>query len=346
MADRVAGPAGRHVLLALATSTGGVGRHVHALQRGLLDLGWRAQVACPASTQDIYGFPDHLPWEVGSRPRPRDAIALATLRRSPADVVHAHGVRAGGLAVLSGHPTAVTWHNAQTGGRLGRLLERLVARRAGTTLAVSPDLETRARALGARDVRAALVAAPALPARTGSDIPAELGAVGRPIVLAVGRLYEQKGLDVLLAAVPLLGDVVVAIAGDGPRRAELVHQAEGLDVRFLGRREDLADLYAAAAVVVLPSRWEGRPLTAMEVLRAGRPLVATPVGGVPQLVRDGAILVPPEAPEALAAAVLGLLADPAAAAALAERGVRVAASWPDERAVVAQAAAVYVGLRR
>lgn len=330
------------VLLVLATSTGGVGRHVHSLEQGLSAAGWQVQVACPSSTQDIFGFARHLPIEVGRRPHPaRDAVAVRRLRAAGADLLHAHGIRAGALAALGSAPALVTWHNAQTGGRPGAVLERLVAHRARVTLAVSSDLAQRARQCGARDVRAALVAAPALGPVTGRDLRSELDATDRPLLLAVGRLHSQKGLDVLLEAVPALGDVVLAVAGDGPLRSELQARATGLPVRFLGRRTDLADLYAAADIVVLPSRWEGRPLTAMEVLRAGRPLVATAVGGVPELVQDGAVLVPARDPAALSAALQRLLQDPAAARRLAERGAQIAATWPDEAAVVAQCSDLY-----
>ena len=332
----MAEPVRTDVLLVLGTSTGGVGRHVLGLARGLLAGGRSVRVACPAATQAVFGFPGHVPLEVGSRPHPvRDLAAVRALRRLPAGVVHAHGLRAGSLAVLAGRrPLVVSWHNAQlSGGRAGAVLERLVARRATTTLAASADLADRARALGARDVRLAPVAAPALEP-TGRD-----PGLGRPLVLAVGRLHPQKGYDVLVEALPLLGDAVVAVAGDGPLEAGL--RARAPRVRWLGRRDDVADLYAAADVVVLPSVWEARSLTAQEALRAGRPLVATAVGGLPGLLGDGAVLVPPGDAAALGAAVRRLLDDPAAAAALADRGRAVAASWPSEQDTVAQVAALY-----
>ena len=162
------------------------------------------------------------------------------------------------------------------------------------------------------------------------------------LVLAVGRLHPQKGYDVLLAALPEVGDAVVAVAGDGPLEAEL--RAQAPHVRWLGRRDDVADLYAAADVVVLPSQWEARSLTAQEALRAGRPLVATAVGGLPALLRDGAVLVPPGDPVALGRAVRRLLDDPDEAAAVAARGRAVAATWPDEQDAVAQVAALYAEL--
>lgn len=323
------------VLLVLATSTGGVGRHVASLAGGLRAAGHRVTVAGPASTAALFGFDSHVEVEIGGRPHPvRDAAALRALRRlaQDHDLVHAHGLRAGALAVLLPRPVVVTLHNA-VDGRLAEVLERLVARRARVVLAAGPDLADRARALGARDVRLAPVAAPALQA-TGVD-----PGLGRPLVLAVGRLHPQKGYDVLLAALPLLGDAVVAVAGDGPLAAEL--KAAAPQVRWLGRRDDVADLLAAADVVVLPSVWEARSLTAQEALRAGRPLVATAVGAVPDLVGDGAVLVPPGDPAALGKAVRQLLDHPDEAAALAARGLAVATGWPDEHDTVAQVAAVY-----
>ena len=323
------------MLLVLATSTGGVGRHVQSLATGLVERGFAVTVAGPAATGRVFAFPAYVQVEIGAGPHPvRDLRAVLALRRlaAAADLVHAHGLRAGGLAVLGRGPVVSTWHNT-VDGRLGAALERLVARRADVVLAASPDLGARARAAGGRDMRPGPVAAPPLRA-TGRD-----PGLGSPLVLAVGRLHPQKGYDTLLAALPLLGEAVVAVAGDGPLEAAL--RAAAPQVRWLGRRVDVADLLAAADVVVLPSLWEARSLTAQEALRAGRPLVATAVGGVPELVRDGAVLVPPGDPGALGAAVRGLLDDPVAAAAVAARGRAVAATWPTEDDTVDQVAALY-----
>ena len=323
------------VLLVLGTSTGGVGRHVQSLAAGLVAAGWQVTVAGPAST---FAFPAHAEVEIGARPHPgRDARAVRRLRvlAARADVVHAHGLRAGALAVLTSAPVVVTLHNA-VAGPVAAALERLVARRARVVLAASADLADRARALGATDVRLAPVAAPPLVA-TGRD-----PGLGHPLVLAVGRLHPQKGYDTLIAALPLLGDAVVAVAGDGPLAAELAAAAP--QIRWLGARDDVADLLAAADVVVLPSVWEARSLTAQETLRAGRPLVASAVGGIPDLVGDGAVLVPAGDPVALGSAVRRLLDDRAAARALGERGRVVAAGFPTEQDTVDQVIASYVGL--
>jgi glycosyltransferase involved in cell wall biosynthesis len=330
---------GRRVLLVLATSTGGVGRHVRSLVTGLGERGANVMVAGPASTQQVFGFPAYTVVDIGEKPSPvRDGAAALALRRlaADADIVHAHGLRAGALAPAI-RPLVVTWHNALlTESRLGGLLQRHASRRADVTLAASEDLARTALAAGGRDVRLCPIAAPAL-TPTGRD-----PGLGHPLVLAVGRLHPQKGYDVLLDALPLLGDVVVAVAGDGPLRQEL--EARAPQVRWLGSRDDVADLYAAADVVVLPSVWEARSLTAQEALRAGRPLVATDVGATAALVGDGAVLVPPGDAVALAGAVRRLLDDPAEAGAVAARGAAVAAGWPDEADTVAQVAAVYAEL--
>lgn len=356
------GLAGARVSLVLASSTGGVGQHVRSLAAGLVRLGALVQVCGPAAAGRLFGFAELgtelAPVEIPPGRGPGDLAAVLRLRRllRGADAVHAHGLRTGllaGPACPRGTPYVVSWHNLVDSGRVGRLLEALIARRADVTLAASADLVARVRARGGRDVRLLEVAAPALgvPGVTVAEVRAGLGARDRPLVLAVGRLHPQKGFAVLVRAAALLATgsrpvPLVVIAGEGPEREDLTAQitALGAPVRLLGHRTDIADLLAAADLVVLPSRWEARALAAQEALRAGRPLVATAVGGLPELLGDAAVLVPPEDPTALAAALAGLLAEPAAAAALGLRGLRRAAAWPGESATVAAVAAVYAEL--
>lgn len=345
----------------LASSTGGVGRHVQSLAAGLVRAGAEVDVCGPAATGALFGFTG-----VGARFRPveipatrglADVAALPRLRRllRRADLVHAHGLRAGllaGVARPRRAPYLVSWHNLVEAGPVGRALEALVARRADVALAASQDLADRVRARGGRDVRLLEVAAPELgPSRRPvAAVRAELWAGDRPLVLAVGRLHPQKGYAVLVrAAASLAGRSpvpLVAIAGEGPARAELAAHIAALaaPVRLLGHRTDIADLLAAADLVVLPSGWEARALAAQEALQAGRPLVAAAVGGLPGLLGDGALLIPPGDPAALAAAVGRLLDDPAAAADLAARGRQRAAAWPQEAGTVAAVAAVYAEL--
>jgi glycosyltransferase involved in cell wall biosynthesis len=171
------------------------------------------------------------------------------------------------------------------------------------------------------------------------------------MVLAVARLAHQKGLDVLLAAAPAwrgrVDHPLLVVAGDGPNQKDLHEQAASLaiDVRFLGRRNDIADLMRSADVVVLPSRWEGSPLTAQEALQSGTPLVATSVGGVPDLVQapDGpaALLVPADDPSELAAGVARVLDDPDLRNELIKRGVQRAKAWPTSQQTINKVLAVY-----
>jgi glycosyltransferase involved in cell wall biosynthesis len=358
--------AGLRLFLLLATSTGGVGQHVRSLVAGLSGRGATVTVLGPAATEQLFGFTalgaTFAPVEIASGPRPvADAGALRRLRvvLRDADVVHAHGLRAGLLSVLArsrGLPVAVTLHNAVLAGGIAAtvygVLERRVVRGADVVLAASADLAAHARALGGRDVRPLPVAAPPLPPprRAALEVRAELGAATRPLVLAVGRLHRQKGFDVLVDAAARLaaraGPPVVAIAGSGPEEDALRRRVEatGAPVTLLGRRTDVADLLAAADVVVLPSRWEARALVAQEALREGKPLVATAVGGLPELVGDAARLVPAGDPAALAAAVTALLDDPVAAASLGQRGQARAATWPDEDRMLAHLAALYADL--
>jgi len=150
----------------------------------------------------------------------------------------------------------------------------------------------------------------------------------RPLAVAVGRLSPEKGHQVLLDAMPsVLREVpgaVLLLAGDGPEEARLRHRARPLGdaVRFLGYRRDVADVYAAADVVVLPSLSEGLPNAALEGMAHGRPVVASAVGGVPEVVMDGVTgrLVPAGEPGALARALACALSDGALRAAWGSAG--------------------------
>jgi glycosyltransferase involved in cell wall biosynthesis len=167
-------------------------------------------------------------------------------------------------------------------------------------------------------------------------------------VLAAGRLARQKGFDVLLEAlIGLRGRglaPVLVLAGDGPmagQLASLTRQAD-LPVRFLRQRTDIPALLGAADVVAVPSRWEGQPLIVQEALRAGRPIVASKVGGIPDLTgEDGALLVRAGVPAALEYAIAEVLSDPALAQSLGAAALARASMLPSEADAVDAAIAGY-----
>jgi glycosyltransferase involved in cell wall biosynthesis len=154
-------------------------------------------------------------------------------------------------------------------------------------------------------------------------VRAELGlAPDTPVVALIGEVGWRKGQEILLQAAALLRAThprtVYLLAGDGDGRAELERRSRMLGladgtVRFLGFREDVPDLLADCDIVVLPSRREGFPNALLEGMALSRPVVATPVDGIPELVRDGetGALVPLDDANALAAAIGRLLDDPA-----------------------------------
>lgn len=164
----------------------------------------------------------------------------------------------------------------------------------------------------------------------------ELGGTGKT-VLALGRLVPVKGLDGLLAAVAQLDGVELLIAGEGPLRQTLERQAAPLGprVRFLGEVHGALRrrLLHGCDALVLPSRilpdgrTESAPTVLLEALAAGCPIVATAVGGVRELVGDAGLVVPPDDPAALAAALWQLLAAPDFAAACSARARTRAAGF-------------------
>ncbi|MBG0832841.1 glycosyltransferase family 4 protein [Planomonospora sp. ID67723] len=360
---------GTRVALVLGTSAGGVGRHVAMLAGGLVERGHRVVVAGPPSTGESFGFGGlgarFVSVPIADRPRPgADLRAVRALRGlRGADAVHAHGLRAGALAALAlvgtGTGLVVTLHNAATaGGAVGAVygvLERIVARLADRILVVSPDLGDRMTALGARRVEAAVVPAPeqAPSGREQAGLRAELGAGDRPILLTLARLAQQKGLETLLDVAAALASgsgpaagALFLVAGEGPLRGELQRRidAEGLPMRLLGNRDDVADLLAVARALVVPSRWEGQPLSVQEALRAGTPVIATAVGGIPPMVGGGGVLVPYGDAAAMGEAVGKVLADDGFARELAREAARRGGELPGEQEALEAVLAVYGGL--
>jgi glycosyltransferase involved in cell wall biosynthesis len=198
-------------------------------------------------------------------------------------------------------------------------------------------------------ISAADVSAPDVSAETHAARPLPgAQAPDRPVVLAVGRLAPQKGFGTLLEAAArwrgIEPEPLLVIVGEGPLEAELKARAAalGVDARFPGHRDDVPALLAAAAVFVLPSTWEGQPLILQEALRAGVPIVATRVGGTPELTgEDAALLVPPGDASRLAGAVRSVLTDPALAGRLRQAAADRWRNLPDEDDAISAALAEY-----
>jgi glycosyltransferase involved in cell wall biosynthesis len=172
------------------------------------------------------------------------------------------------------------------------------------------------------------------------------GPAGGPLrVRAVGRLTAQKGFDLLIEATRRLGaggiPVRVAIAGEGRDRAALAGLARGLPVRLAGQLEDVPAFLAGADVFCLPSRAEALPLALLEAVVAGLPCVAADVGDIAAELGDLVVLVPPDDPATLTAALAGLAADPAARLRLGAHAREAGLARFDERDTIATVAAVY-----
>ncbi|MEU1281657.1 glycosyltransferase family 4 protein [Streptomyces sp. NPDC005805] len=345
----------------LGGGSAGSSAHVRSLASGLAARGVRVTVCAPAELDrehDFIGAGAHFV----PVPRRNDPAGVAALRNAciGADLVHAHGLYAGVRAALAlsaapAHtPFVTTWHARRPvdgpRGGLVRLLERRTARAATVVLGTCTELVDRARRRGARDARLAPVTVPVRHAPVclqDGKVRAELGAVERPLLVTVAPLTGGKGYGPLLDAARhwrgLDPQPLLVVVGEGPERAALGRRiaAEDLPVRLLGDRDDVPVLLAAADVALLPSRWEARPLVAQEALRLGVPLVATAVGGVPELVGEAAELVPYGDVPALAGVVERLLADPDRRSDLASAGRVQAAGWPTEDDTVAHVLRIY-----
>jgi len=165
----------------------------------------------------------------------------------------------------------------------------------------------------------------------GQALRRELGlSPSQPVLLVAGRLEPQKGHRFLLDALPSIcaefPGLLLFCVGEGSLMSELQHHARDLGiadaVRFAGYQRDMPRWYALADIVVLPSLFEGLPITAIEALASEKPMVATAVDGTPEIVVDGitGLTVPPRDSVALALAIARLLRDPELRATLACQG--------------------------
>lgn len=349
------------VLQLLGPSSGGIRRHVDVLARNLPTHGWDCVVAGPPGVMD--GLPTTAE-PVGVTTNPVGATRAARSVRSLArgvDIVHAHGLTAGWTAVAArtGLPVVVTVHNvvlAEAAGRATPVLRRLesrLPRAVDRVIAVSPQI---AHHLGGPDDSISVIipaSDPPAPVASSADLRGRLGlADDTRLIVTVARLHPQKAIGDLLVAMAEVRDRVglvhLAVVGDGPERTELEARSTGLGldgvVTFVGEHHDAAGWMAAADLVAVSSIWEGSPLVVAEALQLGRPLVATDVGDVAEVVHDGRTgrLVPPSSPHHLADAIVDLLSDPERAAVLGAAARPVAAKRYGVDTLVGAVADVYL----
>ena len=285
------------------------------------------------------GFPGHAvpmrgTWDLGS------ALALAGLhRRLRPDVVHWHAARAHALGALASlfapGPARVLSRRVDfpVRGSVGSRLLYGLHREA--TIAISEGVrdalvESGLDSARIRVVRSGIDLAPYEAPFDRAAIRARLGTrEGDFLVLQVAALAPHKSQKDLLQAARIVLDqrpeTMIWIAGEGILRDELERQHETLklkdQVRLLGFRDDVPDLLRAADLFCVSSYLEGMGTATLDAMAAGLPVVATRVGGIPEIVEDGVtgLLVPPRDPEALAGAILAMAGDPARRRAMGER---------------------------
>jgi glycosyltransferase involved in cell wall biosynthesis len=287
----------------------------------------------------VYGYPT---WRPDSRARTasqvgRAAVRVARMRRG--EVAHFHlseggsFIREGALVVLGrrrGLVTVVTIHGARF-GRFARSRPGLVAgvlRHAHVVTCLDRE------AVGLVEELAPGVPVQLVPNPVQIDETSETADGTAEVVLFAGEIGYRKGADVLLRAWPSVAErrpdarcIMV-----GPRTGLAVPMLERLEVRAAVDSAEMRELMRAARVVVLPSRAEGMPMALTEAMGAGRPFVATPVGGVPELARGG-VLVEVGDVDALAMRLTELLGDPRLAAHIGEGGRRFCAQTRGVQAV-------------
>jgi glycosyltransferase involved in cell wall biosynthesis len=327
-------------IIAMVTSglgTGGSELQFSQLVVGLRDRGWSVSVVslqpggCYRATLEDGGVPVTVA-EVGRLCSPRDLERLRrAVERCRPDLVHTQAFRAnlwGRLAAVSLRLPVIASIRA-TYSYLPALyypVERWLSRR--TSAVVTPSVATARHLVTAVGLSAGrVVTIPNgvdtdlfTPARDGSGFRSAWGLAGRLVVLAPGRLAPQKDPALLLGAFRRLverhPDAALVFAGTGPLERTMREQAGplGRAVRFVGEleRRSMADAVAAADVICLASRFEGSPNVLLEAMAAGRPVAATAVDGVPEIVSDRVegLLAPPGDESALAGALLCLAGSP------------------------------------
>jgi glycosyltransferase involved in cell wall biosynthesis len=257
---------------------------------------------------------------------------LRLLRRERVQIIHGHMFGSNFWACLLGRlarvPVVICHEHMWSygGSRLRALIDRwLIARWSNAFIAVSEaglHSMVEVERINPQDVTLLRNGVPPLPPGDPDRVREELRIEpDQPVIVTVGSLRPEKAYEVLIEAAASLAPsqpgLRVLIAGEGPERPKLERLIEELEmtevVTLLGLRADVPDLLAAADLAVCCSDFEGGPLAVMEYMGAELPVIATRVGGLPELIHDGqnGVLISPRDPAALAEGAQSLLADPA-----------------------------------
>jgi glycosyltransferase involved in cell wall biosynthesis len=297
---------------------------------------------------------------------------IALIREFKPDIVHTHLSKAGTLgrvaARIAGVPVVIhTYHGTVFRGYFGTVrsrlfleIERAIARMTTRVIAITSGQRRDLVALGIGneakvvEIPLGLELAPFVEGVSRAEARNLLGLPSEePVIAIVARLVPIKDVGLFLRALARLSRPAIGlIVGDGDERVSLEREAALLGIasrcRFLGWRRDVRSIYAAADVVALTSRNEGSPVSIIEAMAAGRPVVCTDVGGVSDVVTSGVsgILVPHGDAEALATAIDQLLADPAARERLGQEARRAVYPRYDVSRLVTDISALYSSLVR
>ncbi|HSM86582.1 MAG TPA: glycosyltransferase family 4 protein [Candidatus Limnocylindrales bacterium] len=261
------------------------------------------------------------------------------IRGDKIDLVHSHGYKADLYGYLAASreakPIVATCHNWLGGSAsLGiyNQLDRMALRKFNAVAAVSGEVADKLRASGIAESKIRVISNGVKAALFCGAAAAEVrpASVKGKTIGMVARLDLQKGFEVLLQAIldlkSVFPELLLAIVGEGPDRERIqeIVQQLGLaqNVVLLGQRNDMPAIYAAMDIFVLPSFNEGLPMTVLEAMAAGKPVVATRVGAIPSVLQDGeaGLLVTPGDGNSLRQALARLLSDPALCARLGRHG--------------------------
>ncbi len=333
---------------------GGLESHVHELARGLVEAGHEVRVVTSRSLpglpkeEEMEGVRVHRSWFPSRSPLGWGLHAVASTPRTRrwgkwADIVHAQAFASIPPVRCAGRPFVATLHTSHFLTRaespLWRPILRWMVRAPDHVLAASTEIAEVAMAL-----------APGVevePVTNGVDTDrfrpvAPTMETPGPLIVVPRRLFPKNGVEYFVRAFPAvrarIPDAEAILIGDGPERERLEGLAKALGVaeglHFLGRRphDEMPGLLSSAALAVIPSLMEATSVAGLEAMACGLPVVASRVGGLPEIIDDEVgLLVPPADPEALAEGIVRLLHDPG------DRGTRarerVVHAWSNARLV-------------